>query len=259
MKTLYIRITEDCNMNCPFCYVKKQNGHISIDSVKKICNQFDPNEIIFHGGEPLLYPNLCIEIINMFKDKNFSITSNLTLPLTDERLEIIKKCHIATSFSVDRFKNANLFLSFTNNVYEVAKIKDITFLVTLSREQLKQSPEELNRMLSFFPCKYIKFERLYENKYDKQLAEQTDIYLKKLMQIVPREKNVLYQNMINSIKMNIPVFSKHCSKNILTLNTNGTLQICPNMNSNKIQKKREIQEGKNRASERKSGIAGNCA
>ena len=67
--TLYIITTEECNMNCPFCYTKfvpdfnidkHKSSHIneemaaSIINMGNILNKTKYDNIIFHGGEPLL-------------------------------------------------------------------------------------------------------------------------------------------------------------------------------------------------------------
>lgn len=241
MKTLYIKITDQCNMNCPFCYIKKGNNIVSIEKIKEIYNKFKPKCIRLHGGEPLLYPNLCLEIINTFNNVEYSITSNLTLPISKERQKVIEKCDLSTSYSIDRFSNNNYFDIFLRNVIDISKYKDITLLVTLSRDQLKQSPKDLCNILENIPCKYIAFERLYEDNYDQLLAKQTDEYLKQIMDLIPKEKNVLLNEINQSLYAHIPLFCDTCKKDILTINADNTIQICPNLSDEKITKKRRKQ------------------
>lgn len=236
IKVLYIKITNTCNMNCPFCYEKKGKDVVSIDFVKNICKKFNPNKIVFHGGEPLLFPEKCLEIINLFPNISYSITSNLTLPINNQRLELLKKCSVSTSYSIDRFENNNLFSDFLKNVELISKYKKITLLVTLSRKQLKQNPEELYKTLNKIPCEYINLERLYEEQYDHNLAIDTDLYLKELTRIIPKEKNVLLNDIKRTLMFNTTLYPQNCSTNVLTINANNTLQICPNCGNEKIAK-----------------------
>ena len=238
MSTLYLKITEECNMRCPFCYIKQKPGVISLDAITSFCNKKHLNRIVFHGGEPLLYPKRILEIIDKFPNKEYSITSNLTLPLTEERLEVLHKCNVATSYSVDRFHDANNFLQFVNNLYTVAEFTEITILITLSREQLKESPEKLATMLRKLPHKYILLERLYEEQYDKKFAQQTDLYMKKMMQLLPIKENSLILNMLCAIKNHINVFSISCNKTVFTLGPDNIISNCPNLCNKKSQRKK---------------------
>lgn len=239
MTTMYLKITEQCNMHCPFCYIKQKHNIIQLNTALNACDKYKPDVVVFHGGEPLLYPDLICQIIDQRPNLNFSITSNLTLPLTKKSINVLKQCAVATSYSVDRFKEANAFLLFTNNLYEVSNFTDITLLITLSREQLKQKPEHLIQIIGMFPCKYILLERLYESQYDPKLAEATDDYILSFSKLLPKEKNILIQNMIVSIRDHIPVFSLKCNENVITVNPDGSIKSCPNISNQTVKKRRE--------------------
>lgn len=247
MNTLYIKITEECNMHCPFCYIKQKPGVISLETITSFMEKHTRDMIqtvIFHGGEPLLYPERILETINKYPEKEYHITSNLTLPLTKERLEVLHKCNVATSYSMDRFHNAKDFLQFIDNLYTVSEFTDITILVTLTREQLEESPERLAIMLQRLPHKYVLLERLYEEQYDKELAEKTDLYMRKMMQLLPEKENVLLLNMQYAIDNHVNVFPKFCHKLVFTLNPDGSISNCPNLCNKRTQnqKRRECIE-----------------
>ena len=60
-RTVQITITENCNLNCVYCYEhNKDYGSLTIDAVKKIIEyhfaeeRFEEIEFDFHGGEPAL-------------------------------------------------------------------------------------------------------------------------------------------------------------------------------------------------------------
>ena len=138
--SLYLKITENCNMKCPFCYVNHKDNVIDNDIVYSALKTYNPKKVIFHGGEPLLYPKKILEIMNNYPNFEYSITSNLTLPLSKDRIKIIERCKVATSYSIDRFKEEKLENIFKNNLNIANKITSITLLVTLSEEQLKIPP-----------------------------------------------------------------------------------------------------------------------
>lgn len=66
LKQCIVTLTRECNLRCSFCYAKKtrylKEDYISYDDLLRIidfCNQANVEYIVFTGGEPLLYPDLC--------------------------------------------------------------------------------------------------------------------------------------------------------------------------------------------------------
>ena len=239
-EVMYLQITDACNLRCPFCYMKRNHHTMTLDTALNMYQKYRPREIIFHGGEPMLYPNLILDIMDHIPDTTYSVTTNMTLPWDEMRHKVLSRCtSIATSYSVDRFPSWQIYNIFKNNLNYASQYVDITILVTLSRAQLKKPPELLAQILSTLPHSFIRLERLYESTYDKDLAQQTDKYLLKLFQLLPEKENVLYQDMVNSIKNHIPVFSLSCAQNIKTVTPEGNIKTCPNTSNHKITKRKE--------------------
>ncbi|MGC3978668.1 MAG: radical SAM protein [Paludibacteraceae bacterium] len=79
-KTIIIQITENCNLNCSYCYQHgKTINKIELEQVKSIISQsfqkkddFDEIEFDFIGGEPLLYPDLIMETCNWTWQQKFN-------------------------------------------------------------------------------------------------------------------------------------------------------------------------------------------
>lgn len=226
--TLYIKITENCNLNCSFCYVKQEMNLITEEIISDAIIKFKPRQIVFHGGEPLLYPGLVLKTIKQYPLVIKNMTSNLTLPLTDERIQAISECHMATSYSVDRF-NKEQFKLFCSNVKIVKDISDITLLVTLSKDQLMQEPKDLIETIKYIDPTNITFERLSSAQPIQGLYEQTDKYLSKVFDLADKNKNNLFQQMKTAIETNTPVFSRHCNCAVRTLNPDGSYCSCPNL------------------------------
>lgn len=235
--TMYLKITDSCNLRCPFCYVNKNNKIMALDNAVNVIKRYNPKKIIFHGGEPLLFPALIINIMDALPDYEYSITSNLVFDLNDIQRKVLSRCDVATSYSVDRF-NKDTFRIFKDNISWLKKIKDITLLVTLSYEQLKQEPNRLIENINELDCRYVLFERLFINGNDNNLSLLTDNYLLKLMQLYKTESNVLRNQMIYSLSHNCAVFNDDCQNKVITINSDMSTQSCPNSQYLKQTKKK---------------------
>lgn len=236
--TMYLKITDSCNLRCPFCYVNKNNKIMTLDNAVNVIKRYNPQKIIFHGGEPLLFPELIINIMDTLPDYEYSITSNLVFDLNDMQRKVLSRCDIATSYSVDRFSK-DTFRIFKDNISWLRKIKDITLLVTLSYEQLKQEPDKLIENINELDCRYVLFERLFIDDSDDNLSLLTDNYLLKIMQLYKAESNVLRNQMLHSLSHNCTVFNNDCQEKVITINTDMSTQLCPNSQHLKQTKKKE--------------------
>ncbi|MEG0295813.1 MAG: radical SAM protein [Clostridium sp.] len=116
-------ITKQCNLNCTYCYVNKENKKMNFDiakeaiefSIREIKNSNDKKiKISLHGGEPFLNLEVARFIVdniknNISKEKEllFTLTTNGTL-LNKDIISFIKE-HINYSFSVslDGVKEVN--------------------------------------------------------------------------------------------------------------------------------------------------------
>lgn len=247
--TVYLKLTNACNLRCPFCYnIKANKVKLNLEKVIHVLEEISPDKIIFHGGEPLLAVNDSLAIINYFKHINFSITSNLTAEITDDVIQLLKQCEIATSYSCDRFINKNSFDKFINNIQFIKEElrKDITLLITLSENQLKQSINNLLNTIELIQPKHVMFERLYftydvDKEYKKEFYKLTDNYLFNVFSVFKDSRNMLMLNMLESIKNNTSVYPTKCSKNIFTIEPNGSYYSCPNLGKtlNNLNNKRD--------------------
>ncbi len=79
-KKIYVEITNNCNLSCPFCVkTKRKKEYITVDNFKILLNKLKgyTNYLYFHVmGEPLLHPAIN-ELINMAsKSFKINITTN---------------------------------------------------------------------------------------------------------------------------------------------------------------------------------------
>jgi MoaA/NifB/PqqE/SkfB family radical SAM enzyme len=241
-------MTDSCNLHCPFCYVKQKPTNLDANKAIGFIKKHRPHNIIFHGGEPLMRAADILKIMDAVPETpDFSVTSNLMLPLTEDRLEVIKRCGVATSYSVDRFESKEQLEHFKTAVDEARKYGEVTLLVTLSKPQLEQPPEELCKTLEWLDVDYITLERLRDDSIEspdeyRELYLKTDEYLYEIFskELIPNSKNSLLFQMKEAIETNTPLFSICCQEETRTLLTDGeSTTFCPNGDPVKEKRLRE--------------------
>ena len=235
MYTMYLKLTESCNMKCPFCYINQKDNKMTLDIALTAIDKYKPKKIVFHGGEPLLEKKLILSILKERPEYNYSITTNLTVNIDKDIKYILRKCSVATSYSYDRFPDKELYKKFKNNFKKVLKLNNITLLVTLTKEQIRRPIEELGNVIKELNPTNITLERVrLDNITDieeyKSLYEDTDNYLFDIFSnnIIPIEKNNLYYMIERSIIDNTTTFNINCDKNTITVNPDGSTLTCPN-------------------------------
>lgn len=267
MNSLYIVITNQCQMNCPFCYTQfvpqfqniESNSHIDIDMVCELLNNgieidhkrtfFD--HVIFHGGEPLLYPKVLLEIMDRVTAKiDYTVQTNLAYPeLSKEQLEVLVRLKgYGTSYSVDRFynhkKEEKMFLHNINVLNELGV--EGSLLVTITEDQIyKQNAYYLWKYIEKTGIKEIILERpifpLEELKNNKEkyekLYKMVDLYMMQCCQFIPLEYLNLPRMVTRSLKYNTPLFHTECSKFTYTLYDNLLKFGCPSLESRNVDDK----------------------
>lgn len=228
-------------MKCPFCYIRQKPGVLDFKLASEKITTLNPEKIIYHGGEPLLYPNLILEFINTFPKIQQSITTNLTLEFNESIRKVLEKCQVATSFDATRFQNSKDLQVWINNFRTLRDSgKEITILVTITKETMeKYTPVLLSKILLKLNPAYITLERLFDSSKSEDFYQQVDSYMLEVFKELPKEKNTLLMSMENAIRNKSTVFCTNCSENIITLNPNLTETGCPNLYQSKsIEKSR---------------------
>lgn len=115
-------VTEKCNLNCDYCYVKKQPKTMTLETAetafvffKKLLSERERQEgeihIGFHGGEPLLNFPVIQYLIDKFekeygnKIRYFSLTTNGTVFDETELLYLMNRVQL--SVSIDGMRQTN--------------------------------------------------------------------------------------------------------------------------------------------------------
>lgn len=114
-KTVIVKVTHSCNLNCRYCCVGDVMEHhvigeVTLDNLfKKLAEDGSESTIIWHGGEPLIvglpFYKKALELQAKYPNHKFknSLQTNGTL-LTEEFLDFFEENHFALGFSLDGCK-----------------------------------------------------------------------------------------------------------------------------------------------------------
>lgn len=115
LHTLFLGVTEDCNMRCRYCFVHHNPARMTLETAMKaldfLITQQEPDSkrnlnITFFGGEPTLeWDTLIVPVVKRAKELladriSFNITSNGIL-LDKEKMEFMKENRMSLLFSFD--------------------------------------------------------------------------------------------------------------------------------------------------------------
>lgn len=258
-----IKLTEKCNYNCSFCryanYRRYDKG-ISEELVKKMVlqsqeytiRQGNPSlNVIFHGGEPLLYDYDRFSSLLEFLDKNtepgflieYSIQTNSSL-ITEEWIKLFKRYNFDVGISLDgpASLNSHWRIDNENSIHDAIQkyrwLRDegirCGFLSVITNEHLSR----VNEFFDFFIDNNIDslglcycYSHFDDNcvdpvKLGNWLSDLFDLYFHSESTIRIRE----FDNIIKRVLQNRDSsFHFTCRKNCgkyLTINPNGNLFYC---------------------------------
>ena len=157
---LYLEITNKCNMNCGYCYIKDKGEEAEPVSLGDIIDAIDivnPGNVIFTGGEPMLYPDLIekpIEYYKFMKKKYWKtcIMTNLNYELDDRKKNILLKMDcIQNTFRPWLMSSEN----YKKNIkFCLDSGLNLVFTITLDKKMLDIKPEELKEYLDIATLGY---------------------------------------------------------------------------------------------------------
>jgi uncharacterized protein len=186
-------LTNECNLSCRYCVIKKEKQTLSFKYAKKILNVLLNNNkkeisLIFSGGEPLLKIDLIKKIIfyiekkgkNNGKNINYRIITNGTI-INSKIISFIKKHNIEVVFSIDGTKKEhdknrifkdgkgsyNLVVNNFKKIKEVHSEINISSVIYISNKKIT---EDLDSLISLEPrYLYLNLDlNDYKKKYDKK-------------------------------------------------------------------------------------------
>lgn len=177
-KTVWLEITQVCNMRCVHCYegcdhIATKNP-LSLNEWKKIIDDlchFDIKSVVVIGGEPCLHPNI-LEILEYLSTKNMVITLFTNAYYIDEKfIDKIKDRNIKVKVSLyghddfihDGVTKVNGSFVRTTNAIKLLKKNDIdvSVAVTLMKEN-QEYYKEIKKYLNTIGLKKYKFDVIRE-------------------------------------------------------------------------------------------------
>lgn len=262
MKTVYLKLTNGCNLHCKHCYNEQMKNHskMSKETLKKsiefllhLKKQYKEEEILvqLHGGEPLLYKlSSVLSLVDTLLANGFTVgcTTNLAYELKKEHLSIFNKLSkvedkpfLQTSWDYKiRFKNKEQEDLWLGNVaFLLTAGIDVQPTICLTSLLLKEvSPYSLFKKFTLLGCTKLNFERITANgsAIDNNLKPnnvEVDAWLLEAYKV-----NKQYFN------FTIPLFdlveqstqgklfgcrARQCTKNVITINPDGSISSCPNI------------------------------
>jgi len=236
--TLYLNITNNCQANCDYCYInyRETNDKFSETLNKLIIaiKQSDPTTVIITGGEPLLYPKLVSDIMNFFKIDHMKffraiLCSNLLYDkISKEQLYAISKYdELQTTISIERFKDTKSYIHFLKNIkYIKSKLKiKIGLILTISPKFIGTiNPIKFKNALIYKYLDWIKPEALSYSEYNldyERFYIEYDNYLSSIFRFIPKDKNIVLNEMKNNYKFNKSIQCNLCSDSNIVTYING--------------------------------------
>lgn len=259
-KTIYVKTTGTCNLNCQHCFTNGKNGdktqfvpEVVAGWVHDYMAQHSADtsyHMEFHGGEPFIVP---LEKLKQFADhfvdmENVSMcaNSNLTFKLTDELIAFIKDYlggYVGTSWDYwIRWGNAKQFDLWKKNL-ETLRSHGIGIGVkaSVSRQLIEKSPDWFIDQMEALAIEEVSLERLtndgsavdHSGIFPDNEAQDNwylALYLR-YKERNPRVKiktlDIIEQKLIQNI-VKVDTNCRNCEQNLVTMNSDGSLSGCPN-------------------------------
>ncbi len=153
LKKVYIEITNNCNLNCSFCTLKKKkNKVVSVDEFNIILDKLKghTNYLYFHVlGEPLLHPNIN-ELIDLAKNNNFNvnITTNGYFINKIKYNENIRQINISLHSYTDNISIDDYLNNIFDSVNNLSKYTYISYRIWTKNKYIKDIIDRINKYYS---------------------------------------------------------------------------------------------------------------
>lgn len=253
----WLHITNNCNLNCRYCYINKNNIDMDFDMAKEIIDKlvvslkeknFNKIVLSFSGGEPLLRVDLIEKIIdycNSFHNISFSyrILTNGIL-IGDRVIKLIKENNVDVRISLDGIKEYNdknrCYYDKRGSYYDVVngilylKKNDIepTINVVVTKENIDGLFELTKRLIDFNLPFRFSLEKSNNNIMPSIINVQSKIIrkLKSCLKLILKcYSKGIFDNSFNvdDISFNNST-CRNCGvgDNIIAIGSNGDVALC---------------------------------
>jgi radical SAM protein with 4Fe4S-binding SPASM domain len=257
-----VKTTETCNLNCSHCFTSGSSGAkiyfkpndtsrwiIAISKKRQSKTQ----HIEFHGGEPFLAPlrdmyTLYNNVRAVYPLFSFGMTSNLTLKLSDDKLDFIDTVlnkRIATSWDPDiRWDNSKQYSLWESNIaLLLSRNVKIKLFISLSSSVIAKDPLDIMKYCRDLGVHEVAFEKITHNGsannnldiFPSNIQLDTWIYTLHKRTVEYDARSWFYNEYLESVYTKIETgntkvgtFCRNCEDKLFTINADGTIAGCPN-------------------------------
>lgn len=263
--TVIIKVTNDCNLNCKYCFVEKsvpRNRIIAIETIKRLFDELEVYasqpviHLTWHGGEPMLAGiDFYKDVINLQKNykKRFINAIQTNGILIDEKYaRFFKENSFLIGISLDGPKGINdlaradktdkgTFERVFKNFLTLTRLEvNFGVLATIARHNVNHTKE----LYTFFKDKRlsVNFSVLYPSgnamqnidflaissqEYAKFLIDMTDIWINDSQPIELRSVELIINNLLSyGHCRKTCTFCENCHESFLALGPTGDLYPC---------------------------------
>ena len=152
LRRIYIDIISKCNMNCPWCYYRKENKEMDYKQVLEIGKKFyldkDKATILLLGGEPTLHSKFK-EILRGLKKDGWSVSVITNGICPKNTLPVLQKYADEVQVSIDFYKERedkfkNTPKAFEKKIYTVNYLENSFIRTTIMKNNLQDIENILN-------------------------------------------------------------------------------------------------------------------
>jgi radical SAM protein with 4Fe4S-binding SPASM domain len=263
MRTVYVKTTEACNLNCKHCFTggdRPPRTFLDLikteDWISRFADHISPDDEVhfeLHGGEPFLAPVSTLKSIvskiraTSLKYMSIGATTNLVYKLKDDLLDFIVNDldSIGTSWDAGiRFANVKQEELWRKNLQTLTdKNLKVVLNISVSRAVVEMDCEELIKFIRDTKCYKALFDRITPNgnannhlELFPSNAEINDWYLRMHEATQKLDARKWFHNSIledvyakfeNSFSA-CGTFCRDCEERNITLNADGSIGGCPN-------------------------------
>ena len=260
MKTIYIKTTETCNLDCDHCFTSGSQGRKVfwnpgwVMSWVKQLDEREPRDVPFHfefhGGEPFLCKIEDLMRVSYFlrdlkRPVTLGMTSNLVMNLGYNRMHFINECLDSISTSWDsgmRFQNDKQRKLWEYNVKTLSDGKLGYVNTSVNRALIEADIETVFKKAYLnHGVKHVRFERITvsgnalinrdiiptNQEVDDWLVKVYKLHQEKQWDITVSNFTEM-ENKLFERRTNVGTYVRNCEQSLYTLNADGSISGCPN-------------------------------
>ena len=224
MRDAYILMLMDCNQDCLFCSMPKNENYLSREEIRaKIDKYADEgyDQVTLTGGEPTLHPDL-LEMIGYVKSKNMSVRvvtngSNLDRSLIDRMISAGLDYFVLSvhTFEQDKarklsdYDEYDIEAIFGSINYILKKTSIPLYMnITVNKLNYKELPEMCKKIVKDFPNVHLinfNYVDIFGNVTQKDNVEEVGIQYFRSELYLRRAFTILKKNGVNFRAERIPL------------------------------------------------------